>query len=367
MSITSAYSTKQLPDAVADLKNQSDGQKPRAVIYFGSARYDAASLASQMREAFPDSLVVGCSTAGEIAGGKMMSGSVAAMFLSGEIVDDAACALVEDLSSGAGIGPALAELEQHFGQPIGSLDIESYVGLVLADGLSGAEEKLLEKLGDRTDIFFIGGSAGDDLKFERTYVSNDGRTCTNAAALLVLRLKRGFDIVKTQSFRPTGKTLVATKVDEPARTVLEFNDKPALDAYAEALGVAPEQAASRFFEHPLGLMIEGEPYVRSPQRAEGGVIRFYCQIKENSDLAVLQATDIVADTRAVIEERKAALGEIRGLLEFQCILRTLQLRDEKRCEQYGEIFSGIPTAGFSTYGEAYLGHMNQTSTILLFR
>ena len=367
MPISFAYSTKELADAVADLKNQSGGQVPRLVVYFGSARYDAAALSSQIREAFPDALVVGCSTAGEIAGGRMMTESVAALFLSAEIVDDAACAVVENLSSGAGIGGALAELEQHFGQSIGSLDIESYVGLVLADGLSGAEEMLLEKLGDSTDIFFIGGSAGDDLKFQRTYVSTDGRTYTNAAALVVLRLKRGFDIVKTQSFRPTGKVLVATKVDEPARMVLEFDHKPALDAYAEALGVAPEQAASRFFKHPLGLMIEGEPYVRSPQRAQDGHIRFYCQIKENSELAVLQATDIVADTRAVIEERKAALGEIRGLLEFQCILRTLQLRDEKRCEQYGEIFSGIPMVGFSTYGEAYLGHMNQTSTILLFR
>jgi hypothetical protein len=54
-----------------------------------------------------------------------------------------------------------------------------------------------------------------------------------------------------------------------------------------------------------------------------------------------------------------------GGAALQCILRTLQLRQEKRCEQYGEIFAGIPMAGFSTYGEAYLGHLNQTSTMLV--
>ena len=36
------------------------------------------------------------------------------------------------------------------------------------------------------------------------------------------------------------------------------------------------------------------------------------------------------------------------------------------CEAYGELFSKTPTVGFSTYGEAYLGHINQTSTILIF-
>jgi len=149
--------------------------------------------------------------------------------------------------------------------------------------------------------------------------------------------------------------------------VIEFDHKPALEAYAEVLGVPPAAAPGRFFSHPLGLMVRGEPYVRSPQQADGSSVVFYCQIKQGMRLDVLEATDIVADTRRALEACKNAGGEIRGLIEFQCILRTLQLRQEKRCQEYEALFAGIPTAGFSTYGEEYLGHMNQTSTMLLFR
>lgn len=47
---------------------------------------------------------------------------------------------------------------------------------------------------------FVGGSAGDDLKFASTQVMIEGRSYTNAAVLFLLELKNGFDIVKTQSF-----------------------------------------------------------------------------------------------------------------------------------------------------------------------
>jgi hypothetical protein len=366
MPITTAYSTKALPDAVADLKQQCGDRDPRVVLFFGAARYDPVTLSRGMREAFPRSVVAGCSTAGEIAGGKMLNGSIVAMFLEEDIIEDAVCAVVEDLSWETCVQDAFSRFTEHFHVPVSSLDLRTHVGLVLVDGLSVAEERLMERIGDRTDIFFVGGSAGDDLQFQSTHVMANGKSYNDAAVLILLRLKRGFAIVKTQSFQPTGKTLVATKVEEARRRVIEFNHRPALDAYAAALGIAPEQAASHFFQHPLGLMIEGEPFVRSPQRVEDRSIIFYCRIKENMELAVLESTDIVADTRAAIESRKAALGNVQGLIEFQCILRTLQLREENCSEQYGAAFSGIPMVGFSTYGEAYLGHMNQTSTILVF-
>jgi hypothetical protein len=356
-----------LPEAVTELKRQAGADQPRVVMFFGSASYEAGTLSREMQRAFPDAVVVGCSTAGEISGGKMLTGSVAALFLSEDIVADAASVVVEHLHSDASVGAALRMLEDRLGSPVASWDLATTVGLVLVDGLSGAEERLMEKLGDATDLVFVGGSAGDDLQFRRTYVLQQGQCYSDAAVLLVLRLKHGFDIVKTQSFVPAGKTLVATKVDEAARTVIEFNGQPALDAYAEALGVTPGLAPSLFLQNPLGLMIEGEPFVRSPQRVDGSRIVFYCQIKEDTELELLRGTDIVSDTRMAVEACKAAAGGIRGLIDFQCILRTLQLRQENRCDEYGGIFQGIPAVGFSTYGEAYLGHMNQTSTMLLFR
>lgn len=371
MPVRTAHSAKELGDAVSDLKKQCGPPQPRVVIYFGSPKYDPRELSRQMKQCFPEACVAGCSSAGEIASGNMMSGSVVAMFLDEDIVEDAACAVVGNLSAEISVADAFATLGRHFRAPLASLDHEKYVGLVLVDGLSGAEERLMEKLGDATDIYFVGGSAGDDLKFQSTLVSENGRTYSNAAVLVLLRVKRGFEIVKTQSFRTTGKTLLATKVEEARRQVIEFNHRPALEAYAAALGITAEDAPARFFHNPLGLMIAGEPFVRSPQRAEAGTIIFYCQIKEGMELDLLEATDIVADTRQAIAARQAATGSgngaIRGLIDFQCILRTVQLRDEHRCEQYGSIFRDIPMIGFSTYGEEFLGHVNQTSTILLFR
>ena len=350
-----------------DLKAQCGLSRPRAVIFFAASKYDPAELSRQMQAAFPDACVAGCSTAGEIAGGKMISDSVTAIFLDEEIVGHTASAIVENLRDGARVSDALSSMELQLHAPVSSLDTERYVGIVLIDGMSGAEEALIEKIGDLTDVFFVGGSAGDDLKFKSTQVMLHGETYTDAALLLILELKRGFDIIKTQSFRTTGKTLVATRVDEPLRLVAEFDDKPALQAYAQALGVLPEEAAARFLKHPLGLMVDGDPYVRSPQRVHDRGILFYCHIKERMELEVLDATDIVTQTRQAIETRRATGVPISGIIEFQCILRTLQLRGENRCGQYGAIFDNIPTAGFSTYGEAYLGHINQTSTILVFR
>lgn len=365
--IRTAYSTKELSSAVAEIEQQCTGFDPRVVLCFASPKYDPVELSRKLKSTFPQAYIAGCSTAGEIVSGRMLTGSAVAMCLGAETVEKAAYAVVQDPREKAAVGDALGKLEAHFGKPLSEMDVRQYVGIVLVDGMSGAEEQLMEQIGDLTDVFFVGGSAGDDLKFERTHVMAAGQAYAGAAVLMLLKVRNGFDIIKTQSFVPAGKTLVATEVDEQNRKVIRFNGKPAVEAYAEAVGVDPAKASEEFMNHPLGLMVQGEPFVRSPQRVQNGAMLFYCRIVEGAELELLNGTDIVADTRAAVEAKKAELGGIAGIIDFHCILRTLKLRAEQRCDEYGAIFSGIPAIGFSTYGEAYLGHINQTSTMLVFR
>jgi hypothetical protein len=114
-------------------------------------------------------------------------------------------------------------------------------------------------------------------------------------------------------------------------------------------------------KHPLGLLAGDEPFVRSPQTVDGSVVRFYCQILEGMEMHVLEATDIVADTRTAI----STIGAPSAIINFHCILRTLELKDKGQCPAYAGLFDKVPTVGFSTYGESYIGHINQTSTILV--
>ena len=77
--------------------------------------------------------------------------------------------------------------------------------------------------------------------------------------------------------------------------------------------------------------------------------------------------NIIIDTKQAIENKIAEMGTVSGIINFHCILRTLELEQKNQTEAYGKIFSDIPTIGFSTYGEEYIGHMNQTSTMLVFK
>ncbi len=365
--ITAYTSHTEVPAAVAELQDQLKlVSQPKCVLYFASAAYPSEKIAAAMEEAFSGATVFGCSTAGEIVSGKMLKHSIVAMALDQSIIGDIVIQSVSPIEEQIDVSSVFSVFEKHYHISMRDADPTQYVGIILFDGLSFAEERWMDKIGNATDVVFIGGSAGDDLKFSRTYVYAHGRAYTNTVLLALLKPNCKFDIIKTQSFQTLPQQLVATKVEEAHRAVIEFNNKPAITAYAEALGKSIDTVAESFMSNPLGLMVGGEPYVRSPQRISDGKMIFYCTIKEGMDLQVLQSSDMIRDTREAILEKKNEFGELQALINFHCILRTLDLESHGLTEEYGHIFDHIPTIGFSTYGEEYIGHMNQTATMLAF-
>ena len=369
MNTKTGYSVKNtVEEVVADIKGQFANFNTKMVLFFASVKFDPQKIAQQMNDTFKDAVVFGCSTAGEIVSGKMLKESVVAMAFNPDAINDVKVELVENIKDPDNVNKAFKGFEDYYKVSMADMDFNKYIGIVLADGLSKSEEIMMDRMGDLTNILFIGGSAGDDLKFTETYVYANGKSYTNAAILALLKPTKGYDIIKTQSFKPCDVKLTATKVNTEDREVIEFNNEPAAVAYSQAVGCKVEDVSNHFMSKPVGVVIDNDPYVRSPQQLKGNSVVFYCNILEGMELSLLESTDIVKDTKEALDSKIKELGgSVSGIINFHCILRTLELYQKKQDEAYGKVFENVPTVGFSTYGEQYLGHINQTSTMIVIK
>jgi hypothetical protein len=364
MSIKTAISSQQDPvSAAREIREAFAELEPTLLVFFATSKLEGEALCQELGKAFEGVPSIGCTTSGELAQGRMLKDTVVAAAFEGDVISQARVALIRDMASELQLREALDEVLPG-GDP---LDPSTHVGLILHDGLSLHEENVMATLSALSNIAFVGGSAGDDLSFHTTRVFANFEAVSSASAVAVIKPARGYRILKTQSFDVLDELLTVTDADEASRTVHTFNGRPAAEEYARAIGVPVSKLASRFFTNPVGLVTaSGEPYVRSPMRVQDKSVVFYCQIKKGMQLSLLHARDIVADTARDLDIALQGMKSISGVLNFHCILRTLELEERGQTEAYGNLFTQLPMLGFSTYGESYIGHINQTSTMVLF-
>jgi hypothetical protein len=357
-------------DAVADLAGQLEGVDASAVLLFMGHLRDGAAIVRGLHERFPSAEVVGCTTAGEFTERSYGVGGAVAIALSRRKASRAVGALARfDGGVLKGVRAATDRISERLGKNLRECDPARYVGLVLLEGIRQKEEEANDALGQVAPFLsFVGGSAADEYCFEETRVYGDGGVSTDGAALLVLEMESPFSVLKTSSFRTrAGASFRVTKADPSRRTVYELDGKPIVDAYAGALGVpSQELGRSLFAVHPLGLMIEGAAWIRSPQAVEpDGGIRFACQLLEGMQVHIMDPTDLIDDTRRAFAEGERSLkGPVAGAILFNCVHRRIDLEERKLTHAFMELLR-FPTAGFHTYGESWLGHMNHTLTGLL--
>jgi hypothetical protein len=348
------------------------------VLVFGSPStlIDAEPLCSLARR-YPDSLLFGCSTAGEIHGTRVTDLSMVATAMA---FDDtpirAGRVHIEDASHSFEAGRQLAA-----SIPAAGL----CHAFVLSDGLrvNGSElvRGLRSELPARVSV--TGGLSGDGASFQRTHVIWDGRPESGIAAIVGFygdRLVVGYGSLG--GWDPFGPERLITR--SAANVLYEVDGQSALALYKAYLG-----------EHAAGLPATGLLFPLSLRTAEGetGVVRTILAVNEeaqsitfagdvpegsyarlmkaNFDRLIDGAVGAARTSRLTEPDRQPELAVL-----ISCVGRKLILgqRIEEEVEGVREVLGdGVPLAGFYSYGEispftpaAKCELHNQTMTITTF-
>lgn len=365
-----ASETQDAKLAVRELYEQISQPDISVIFFFCSSQYKLKALASELKNFFGDTLIIGCTTAGEITSERgYKENSLVGVSISGNDFNVYANP-IKDLASFNE-----AEVEEMVTATKKKLHISgdfnyNAFGFLLIDGLSLLEERVIAMLSNGfTGLPIVGGSAGDNLFFKATTVYVNGEFLSNAAVFTIVKTSVPFRTFKTQHFQPSDKKLVITAADPSKRVVTEINGVPAAEEYASIVGIDMNELSSQVFStHPVMLKIAGEYYVRSIQKVnDDKSLTFYCAIDTGLVLTIARGVDMLDNLKNKLAELHSELGDISLILGCDCILRKLEIKEKKLQKQIENLFKKVNFIGFSTYGEQCdIVHVNQTLTGIAF-
>jgi hypothetical protein len=330
--------------------------------------YDFAALSAEIKSRFPDSEVIGASTAGEICPDGFLNGSVVLTTMSDPSTRVRAV-LMENgskypASSAGDVRAALSACGIRCGDRNSHKDA---FAIAFINGVYNAEETILTtfySIIQNDDFQLAGGTAGYTGSEAKTFVSVNGKTTQDGAAFLFVKTPRPFDIRQEDIFKPTGKTVSVTVADPVGRIINKLDGKSARTVYAEKLGVDEKRAESMTFENPFGRYLNGELHIAALAGFPGrGEISLFARVVPNSTLALMHIGDPLQKCEETCAGIRNAIPNPRFVLLLTCITRTLFFEREKISGQiirkYNDTFPVF--CGFSCYGEQKGRiHCNQT-------
>ena len=364
--------------AAAEIARQLPADGLAMILVFVSPSYDPHQFSAELGKVFGAIPVFGCTTAGELAPDGWGDNSIVALGFSALDFTVVARPLLDlanfRIEDGRRIG---SELRQELARsgPTGS-DQKSF-GLLLIDGLCQREEAVMSSIYASLDnIPVVGGSAGDGLRFEKTWVFYHGEAHTDAAILILLKTSLPFRLFKCDNFEPSATKMVVTEADIERRVVKEINAEPAAEEYSRAVGIADTKLDMfSFASHPVLVRAGGAYYARSIQQVNpDGSLNFFCAIDEGMVLTVAQVLEIISTTvaqarnpvtatRDLFAETQAEIGDVSLYLGFECVFRRLDAEQHQFARDMSQLYRENHVVGFHTYGEQYRSmHVNQTLT-----
>lgn len=366
------------PHAGWDADASSLGDAAQLVLLFGGTdMLRNRELLQEVRSHYPQALLFGGSTAGEIAGTRVRDDSLAVTAIQFEHTQlKLAQETVGDMLESRAIGERLAR----------ALDQAqlSHV-LVLSDGLKVNGSELARGLRENLpqSVAVTGGLAGDGARFQHTLVCADDAPQEGRIAALGFygeRLKIGYGSLG--GWDTFGPERLITRAQ--GNVLYELDGKSALELYKRYLGEHAAELPASALLFPLALRIDGEneSLVRTilGVNEEAQSMTFAGDMPEGAYARLMKANfDRLIDgaasaARAGFETLGGAEPDLALLIS--CVGRKLVLKQriEEEVEGVREVLGErTALAGFYSYGEicphgAVTGCQlhNQTMTITTY-
>jgi hypothetical protein len=356
------------------------GADPKLLVVFVSPVHDLQALLAGIRSVAPETPLIGCSTAGEIATDGPSDASVVVTAIGGNgysVATRAARNASRDLREAGAYAAACAE-----NGPAG----DNQILLLLTDGLGGDQQEVVRGAYSVVggSVPLVGGCAGDDLAMRKTFQLFDGEVLEDSVLAAAITSDAPFGIGVQHGWGRVGAPFLVTA--SSGSRVFALDDRPALDVYLERLE-APEEARTdpaaftRFaLTHPFGLSRRSGEEVRFIAEAnfEDRSIGCIAEVPQGGLAWIMEG-----DADSVLEATAAACTQAvdglsgrapLGFLAFDCIARRGVLGDtgiRQEVERISSYSQGAPIAGFYTYGEiarvrGVSGFHNQTLVVLAF-
>ncbi|WP_420935095.1 nitric oxide-sensing protein NosP [Alteromonas sp. A081] len=370
---SSPYTAIDACNAVAkEILSHANPQDIELVLFHCSTLFTLHDISTALTKYFPRVNIVGCTSAGEFnKKGYGVGKLLAVAFLKSEF--SIATALVPHLGDvnfdhahniASGLRNTLQNRTQRY-------DTKQHFVISLLDGLSRHEEHFLETFATAFgNIPHFGGSAGDDLQLEATYIYYNGEFHRDAAILLLVGTDKPFSIFSIDHIQSPVSKLVVTDADAESRTVFEINGEPAAEYYASLLGLkAKDLTPDVFSMFPLAVFVGGKYFIRSIQKVDimTNAITFYCAVDIGIILTFIQLGDCVEALENKLEQIREELGEPEFVYACDCFLRRLEIQQNKKDDEIKRLQQAYKVAGFNAYGEhIHSVHLNQTFTGVYF-
>ena len=145
-----------------------------------------------------------------------------------------------------------------------SMSHKDAFAITFVNGLCNAEEALLSFFYSviKNDNFMIaGGSAGDDLKFQKTFASYNGTIVSDGAVILFVKTPLPFFIQKENIFKPTGSRTKITQADTRIRKIISLDGMNPRTRYAQLLGIPESKAGDAALTNPFGRVFGGHTFI----------------------------------------------------------------------------------------------------------